>query len=59
MIAGRAVVADRAHATNDDLINNLRRMGVLTSCALSPEQTPVLCADIHPSMRGWLSDVPL
>ncbi|CAL8462859.1 g2393 [Coccomyxa elongata] len=31
-IAGRAGVArDRPHASNDDLINNLRRMGVLTS----------------------------
>jgi hypothetical protein len=33
LIAGRAVVADRAHATNDDLINNLRRIGVLSTCA--------------------------
>ncbi|EIE27207.1 PCMT-domain-containing protein [Coccomyxa subellipsoidea C-169] len=31
-IAGRAGVArDRPHGTNDDLINNLRRMGVLSS----------------------------
>lgn len=36
-IAGRAGVArDRPHASNDDLINNLRRMGVLTSCAPPP-----------------------
>jgi hypothetical protein len=33
MIAGRAVVADRAHASNDDLVANLRRLGVLSSCA--------------------------
>ena len=35
LIAGRAVVAgDRAHATNDDLVNNLRHLGVLSTCAL-------------------------
>ena len=36
-IAGRAGVArDHPHASNDDLINNLRRMGVLTSCVPIP-----------------------
>ncbi len=31
MIAGRAVVGDRANGSNDELVANLRRVGVLSS----------------------------
>ncbi len=31
MIAGRAVMGDRANGSNDELIANLRRVGVLSS----------------------------
>lgn len=31
MIAGRAVIGDRANGSNDELVSNLRRVGVLNS----------------------------
>ena len=31
MIAGRAVIGDRANGSNDELVANLRRVGVLSS----------------------------
>jgi len=31
MIAGRAAIVDRANGSNDELVANLRRVGVLSS----------------------------
>ena len=52
-IAGRAGVArDRPHDTNDDLINNLRRMGVLSSCV-----AVFLCFPMTPPIQQALRRV--